>query len=164
MGQRIDGATAIGNVREHDREFHFVAEEGLDLRRLLDDLSAADGRSERGHDAHPGHISLVDGERCISRGKLLSITSPGSRQTAVGSLGRCAMRSPQTHRRTRNRLRVAVAVFVYLGLLAVWQIDTIRAAPLAPLRAFILGVVCGAMTGLGFVVHQRWQRYLAGRT
>ncbi|MET0919214.1 MAG: hypothetical protein ABWY07_12420 [Burkholderiales bacterium] len=74
------------------------------------------------------------------------------------------MKSPQTHRRTRNRLRVAVAVFVYLGLLAVWQIDTIRAAPLAPLHAFILGLVCGAMTGIGFVVHQSWRRYLASRT
>ena len=74
------------------------------------------------------------------------------------------MTSPRTHRRTRNRLLVAVAVSAYLGLLAVWEIDTIRAAPLAPLRAFILGVVCGAMTGMGFVVHQRWRIYLASRT
>ena len=68
------------------------------------------------------------------------------------------------HRHYRNRLLVSVALLIYLALLAVWQIDTIRTAPLEPISAFILGVILGAMTGLGFVVRQRWRLYLASRT
>ena len=74
------------------------------------------------------------------------------------------MTSTQTYRRMRNRLLVAIALFVYLALLAVWEIDTIRLAPLEPMGAFILGVILGAMTGVGFVVRQRWRLYLASRT
>ena len=67
------------------------------------------------------------------------------------------------HRHYRNRLFRAGALMVYLALLAVWQIDIIRTAPLEPTGVFILGVILGAMTGLGFVVRQRWRLYLASR-
>jgi hypothetical protein len=164
MGQRFDGTTALDSARNRDRDSYCFAEEGLDFRRLLDDLSAADGRSERARDAHPGHVSLTGGERSISRENLPSITSLTPEQPVPGSLRRGVMTSPQTHRRMRDRLLVAVAMFVYLALLALWEIDTIRAAPLEPWGAFILGVICGAMTGMGFVVRQRWRSYLASRT
>lgn len=62
------------------------------------------------------------------------------------------MTSTQTHRRMRNRLLVGIALFVYLALLTVWDIDTIRMAPLEPASAFILGVLLGAATATGFVV------------
>jgi hypothetical protein len=74
------------------------------------------------------------------------------------------MTDAQTHRRMRNRLLVAATVFVYLGLLAVWQIDTIRAAPLEPMGVFTLGLILGALTGVGLVVRFRWRFYLASRT
>jgi hypothetical protein len=73
------------------------------------------------------------------------------------------MTDVQTNRRLRNRLLVAVALFVYLALLAVWEIDTIRAAPLEPLGVFTLGVILGAMTGAGFVVRHLWLLYLTSR-
>lgn len=66
MGQRIDGATAIGYAGKLDQESPYFADEGPDYRRLLDDLSGADGRSDHGRDAHPGHISLIGGERRAS--------------------------------------------------------------------------------------------------
>jgi len=59
---------------------------------------------------------------------------------------------------------VPIALFVCLALLAVWEIDTIQAAPLEPMGAFVLGVILGAMTGLGVVVRARWRLYLASRT
>ncbi len=74
------------------------------------------------------------------------------------------MPSTQTHRRMRKRLLVAVAVFVYLAFLAVWEIDTMQAAPSEPVSVFTLGVILGAMTGLSLVVRQRWRLYLASRT
>lgn len=74
------------------------------------------------------------------------------------------MTDAQTHRHQRKRLLAAVALFIFLALLAVWQIDTIRAAPLEPLGALTLGVILGAMTAVGFVVRQRWRLYLASRT
>ncbi len=67
------------------------------------------------------------------------------------------------HRHYRKRLFVAVALLVYLALMVVWQIDTIRRAPLEPLSVFILGVILGAMTAVGLVVRQRWRLYLASR-
>ena len=164
MGKRIDGATAIGYAGKPGQESPYFADEGLDYRRLLDDLSGADDRSDHGRDAHPGHISLIGGEGRISRGNLPSVISPASRRPVSGPPRRSAMTSTQTHRRMRNRLLVAIAVFVYLALLAVWEIDTIRVAPLEPMGAFILGVILGAMTGVGFVVRQRWRLYLASRT
>jgi hypothetical protein len=164
MGQRIDWAIAIDYAGRHDLESACFAEEGLDYRRLLDDLCGADGRIERGHDPSPGHISLIDDERRISRWNFRSATSPASGRQGAGSSRRCATTSPQTHRRMRNRLLVGIALFVYLALLAVWEIDAIRMAPLEPTGAFILGVLFGATTGAGWVVRQRWRLYLASRT
>jgi hypothetical protein len=74
------------------------------------------------------------------------------------------MTNVQIHRRYRNRLLVPVALAVYLALLAVWEIDTLQAAPLEPMGAFILGVILGAMTGAGVIVRRRWRLYLASRT
>lgn len=74
-----------------------------------------------------------------------------------------AMTNVPLHRHYRKRLFVAVALLAYLALLAVWQIDTIRRAPLEPLSGFILGVILGATTAMGFVVRQRWRLYLASR-
>jgi hypothetical protein len=152
MGQRIDGATAIGYASSHDRESPYFAEEGLDYRRLLDDLTGASGRSVHGCDPHPGHIWLVGDEGRISRGNFRSARSPASGRRVAGPSRRCAMTSTQTHRRMRNRLLVGIALFVYLALLTVWEIDTIRMAPLEPASAFILGVLLGAATATGFVV------------
>ena len=70
----------------------------------------------------------------------------------------------QTHRRQRNRLLIAVVLFLYLALLAAWEIETIRADPLELRGALTLGVILGAMTGVGFVVRNRWRVYLATRT
>jgi len=53
---------------------------------------------------------------------------------------------------------VAVALFALLVPLAYWEFDTVRAAPLEALGAFAVGVIFGAMTGVGFVVSQRWRR------
>ena len=64
----------------------------------------------------------------------------------------------------RNRLLVAVALFICLALLAAWQIGAIRAAPLEHMGALTLGVILGAMTAVGFVVRQCWRLYLASRT
>jgi len=74
------------------------------------------------------------------------------------------MTDAQTHRRQRNRLLVAVVLFVYLALMTVWQIDTIHTAPLELQGALTLGVILGAMTGMGFVVRYSWRRYLGRRT
>ncbi len=74
------------------------------------------------------------------------------------------MTNALTHRRQRNRLLAAVALFVYLALLAAWQIGTLRAAPLEPMGVLILGMILGAMTGAGFLVRHRWRLYLASRT
>ena len=63
----------------------------------------------------------------------------------------------------RNRLLVAVAVFICLALLAVWQIATIREAPLDTLDVFALGGTLGAVTYVGLVVRHRWHLYLASR-
>lgn len=74
------------------------------------------------------------------------------------------MMDAQTQRRQRNRLLVAAALFAYMALLAVWEIETLRAAPLEPWDALTLGVILGAMTGVGFVVHHCWRYYLASRS
>jgi hypothetical protein len=74
------------------------------------------------------------------------------------------MTDAQTNRRHRNRLLVAVAILVYLALLAIWQIATIRTAALEPMAVFTLGTILGAMTGVGFVLRHRWYLYLASRT
>lgn len=62
-----------------------------------------------------------------------------------------------------SRLVVAAGLFACLALLALWEIETIRAAPLEPLGALILGVILGATTAVGFVVCRRWRLYLASR-
>jgi hypothetical protein len=74
------------------------------------------------------------------------------------------MTNVQLHRHYRNRLLVPVALLVCLALLAVWAIDTLKGVLMEPMRAFILGVILGAMTGLGFVVRRRWRLCLASRT
>ena len=56
-----------------------------------------------------------------------------------------------------KQMLVAIALFAMLAPLAVWEFDAIRAAPMDPLGAFALGVILGAMTGLGIVVLQRWR-------
>lgn len=167
MGQRINGATAIGYAGKRDQESPCFADEGRDYRRLLDDLSGADGRGDCGRDAHGGRISLIGGERRTSRGILPSTASLASRLPVAGVPTRCAMTNVQLHRHHRhhrNRLLVPVTLLIYLALLSVWEILTIRAAPLEPTGVFILGVILGAMSGLGFVVRQRWRIYLASRT
>ena len=73
------------------------------------------------------------------------------------------MNKIQIHRRLRNRLLVAVASFVYLALLAVWEIATINATPVEHFAVLRLGVILGALTGLGFVMRRLWYLYLASR-
>jgi hypothetical protein len=73
------------------------------------------------------------------------------------------MTDVRTHRHHRNRLLFAVALFVYLALLAAWQIDALRAAPLEAWGVLTLGGILGAMTATGFVVRNRWRLYLASR-
>ena len=53
---------------------------------------------------------------------------------------------------------VAVALFALLLPLAYWEFDTVHPAPLEALGAFAVGVIFGVMTGLCFVVRQRWRR------
>ncbi len=52
---------------------------------------------------------------------------------------------------------VAIALFTVLVPLAVWEFDTIRAAPLELFGAFAFGVILGVMTGVGFMVSKRWR-------
>src|ERR1700687_1793647 len=118
MGRRIADATAIGYAGKHDQESPYVAEEGRDYRRLLDDLADADGRSGRGRDGHPGDISLNGGKRWIGQGNFHSAASPASRRPVAGSPRYRSRTSAQTRRRMRNRLLVTIAGFVYLALLA----------------------------------------------
>jgi hypothetical protein len=163
MGLRIDGATAIGYAGKDDAESPYSADEGRDYRRLLDDLNDAGGYCDRGRDAHHGRISPILDERRIGRAIFASATSPAFRLPVAGVPTRCAMTNVPLHRHYRKRLLVAVALLGYLALLVVWQIDTLRRAPLEPLSVFILGVILGAMTAVGFVVRQRWRLYLASR-
>ena len=69
----------------------------------------------------------------------------------------------QTHRRLRNRLLVAVVLFVYLAILAVWQMTAIGLSPEDQFGVLPLGIILGALTGLGFVVRRLWYLYLASR-
>jgi hypothetical protein len=69
----------------------------------------------------------------------------------------------QIHRRLRNRLLVTVTLFVFLALLAVSQIVIISANLEEPSGVLPLGVILGAVTGLGFVVRRLWYLYLASR-
>ena len=69
----------------------------------------------------------------------------------------------QTHYRLRNRLLVAVALFVGLALLAVWQIVVMSGTPVEYAGVLPLGVILGAVTGLCFVVRRLWYLYLASR-
>ena len=69
----------------------------------------------------------------------------------------------QIHRRLRNRLLVAVTLFVFLALLAVSQIVIVSANPEEQFGVLPLGVTLGAVTGLGFVVRRLWYLYLASR-
>jgi hypothetical protein len=163
MGQKIDGATAIGYAGKHDEESLYSADESRHYRRLFDDLTDAEGCCDRGRDARRGRISPIRDERRIGRGIFPSATLPAFRLPVAGVPTRCAMTNVSLHRHYRNRLLVAVALLVYLALLVVWQIDTLRRAPLEPLSVFILGVILGAMTAVGFVVRQRWRLYLASR-
>jgi hypothetical protein len=73
------------------------------------------------------------------------------------------MTNIQTHRRLRNRLLAAVALLIYLALLALWQIDNIRGSSSEPSSAFVLGTILGAMTCVAFVVRRRWTLFLASR-
>jgi len=63
----------------------------------------------------------------------------------------------------RNRLLIAVALFIGLALLAVWQIATIRGPPLDSVDVFTLGGTLGGLTWVGLVVRHRWYLYLASR-
>ena len=74
------------------------------------------------------------------------------------------MTDAKTQRRQRTRLLVSAALFAYMALLAVWIINTLRDAPLEPLGALTLGVILGAMTGVGFVMHRCWRFYTASPT
>ena len=74
-----------------------------------------------------------------------------------------AIPDAQTQRKQRNRLLVAATLFVYLALLVVWQIDTLQSGPFEPWDVLTLGVILGAMTGVGFVVRHCWRFYLASR-
>ena len=161
MGQRILGTTPIRHEREHGRESHYFAAEGLDLRRLLDALLVNDSPSARSHDGHLTRISMAGVERRISPEHLRLTGPPESRQE---SLRHCALACLQAHCRPRNPLFVGIALFTYLGLLAICEIDTVPAVPLLPLAGFILGAVCGALTGLGLIVHRRWRLCVARRT
>jgi len=78
-------------------------------------------------------------------------------------VGSGEMTDTHTHLRLRNRLLASIGLFVYLAVLAIWQIDSIHSAATEPIRAFTLGVILGAMTCLGFVIRRRWQLYLASR-
>jgi hypothetical protein len=69
----------------------------------------------------------------------------------------------QMHRRLRNRLLVTVALFVFLALLAVWEIATVSTTPVEYFGVLRLGVILGALTGLGFVMRRLWYLYLASR-
>ena len=69
----------------------------------------------------------------------------------------------QAHRRLRNRLLVTVVLFVYLALLAVWEITIMGPFPMEPFGALPLGIMLGALTGLGFVMRRLWYLYLASR-
>ena len=79
----------------------------------------------------------------------------GRRRTTPGA---------QTHRQQRNRLLVAAALFAYLALLVVWKIDTLQADSLEPWGVLTVGVILGAMTGVGFVVRHCWRFYRASRS
>jgi hypothetical protein len=69
----------------------------------------------------------------------------------------------QIHRRLRNRLLVTVTLLVVLAALAVSQIVIISANPEGQSGVLPLGVILGAVTGLGFVVRRLWYLYLASR-
>ncbi len=69
----------------------------------------------------------------------------------------------QEHRRLRNRLLVAVVLFVYLAILAVWQMTAIGPSPEEQFGVLPLGIILGALTGLGIVVRRLWYLYLASR-
>lgn len=73
------------------------------------------------------------------------------------------MSAIETHRRLRKRLLVAVVLFVYLALLAVWEITIMGPFPEGPFGVLPLGIIFGALTGLGFVVRRLWYLYLASR-
>jgi hypothetical protein len=73
------------------------------------------------------------------------------------------MNKIQMHRRLRHRLLVAVALFVFLALLALWQIVIIGADPENQSGVLPLGVILGAATGLGLIVRRLWYLYLASR-
>ena len=72
----------------------------------------------------------------------------------------------QAHHRTsvapllpvEKQMLATIALFAVLAPLAVWEFDAVRAAPMEPLGAFALGVILGAMTGLGIIVRERWRR------
>lgn len=75
------------------------------------------------------------------------------------------MRLGDLQRRTRatlllpveKQMLLAIALFTLLVPLAVWEFDTIRVAPLEQIGAFVFGVMLGVMTGVGFLVSQRWR-------
>ena len=73
------------------------------------------------------------------------------------------MNKIQIHRRLRNRLLVTVTLLVVLAALAVSQIVIISANPEGQSGVLPLGVILGAVTGLGFVVRRLWYLYLASR-
>jgi hypothetical protein len=67
------------------------------------------------------------------------------------------------HRRLRNRLLVTVTLFVGLVLWAAWVIATISTTSVEHFGVLLLGVILGAVTGLGFVMRRLWYLYLASR-
>jgi hypothetical protein len=111
------------------------------------------------HSATPSHIWAI----ADARVREMSATST-SHHAATEQPGGRGMTGIETHRRMRNRLLAAVAIFIYLALLTVWEIVTFQGVALEPIRVLVLGVTVGAMTGAGYVARQRWRLYLASRT
>lgn len=57
-----------------------------------------------------------------------------------------------------KQMLVVISLFALLAPLAAWELDNIRAVPLEPLGAFALGFILGMMTGVIYMMRQRWRR------
>ena len=93
-----------------------------------------------------------------------SNTPPAPLATVAHIPGIRALTNAKSHRHHRNRVFVAVGVFVCLAVFAVWEIVSVRVADLEPVGAFAFGVILGAMTGAGIVIRRSWHSCLANRT
>lgn len=56
-----------------------------------------------------------------------------------------------------KQMLAVVAFYALLAPLAASHFDSLRAVPLEPLRAFGLGALLGAVTGLAVAVRQHWR-------